>query len=197
MDVDSFALGGGNTAAEMNDRPCNRCTARIPRESNFCPMCGASALPPGSVTPYHVRAAIPPLSPARPPRAPAALGIPVARRPARIALGAIAIAAAALGALWLAAGERADELLVGGSLTFVALGLAGLALVHHGARHRAQAHAQCRRCDRPVVAWKGAFGLHCPHAPHYARVHWFLVAMTALFWVGLAASGAVLGLWLG
>ncbi len=123
-------------------------------------------------------------------------GAAVARNPVRIALGSVAVGLAAVVAIWVAAGDPGDELLVGGSMAAAVLALAGVGLVLTGAFHRAQAQVRCRRCDRPVLAWKGAFGLHCPLAPHYARVNWFLVAITAAFWLGLLVTLVGMLIWL-
>ena len=123
-------------------------------------------------------------------------GVAVRRKPARIALGSLAVGLAAVVAIWIAAGDPGDELLVGGSMGAAALALAGAGLVLTGAFHRAAAQVRCRRCARPVLAWKGAFGLHCPLAPHYARVNWLLVALTAAFWLGLLVTAIGMLVWL-
>ncbi len=120
----------------------------------------------------------------------------ITRRPGRMALGALAVGLAAVVAIWVAAGDPGDEMLVGGSMSAAALALAGIGLVLTGAFHRAAAQVRCRRCARPVLAWKGAFGLHCPLAPHYARVSWFLVAITAAFWLGLVVTLIGMLIWL-
>jgi hypothetical protein len=123
-------------------------------------------------------------------------GAGITRLPGRIALGSLAVGLAAVIAIWVAAGDPGDELLVGGSMSAAALALAGIGLVLTGAFHRAAAQVRCRRCARPVLAWKGAFGLHCPLAPHYARVSWFLVAITAAFWLGLVVTLLGMLIWL-
>jgi hypothetical protein len=120
----------------------------------------------------------------------------ITRRPGRMAAGALAVGLAAVVAIWVAAGDPGDEMLVGGSMSAAALALAGIGLVLTGAFHRAAAQVRCRRCARPVLAWKGAFGLHCPLAPHHARVNWFLVAITAAFWLGLAVTMIGMLIWL-
>ena len=120
----------------------------------------------------------------------------ISRRPGRMALGALAVGLAAVVAIWVAAGDPGDEMLVGGSMSAAVLALAGIGLVLTGAFHRAAAQVRCRRCARPVLAWKGAFGLHCPLAPHHARVNWFLVAITAAFWLGLVVTLIGMLIWL-
>lgn len=124
-------------------------------------------------------------------------GIPITPSPLRIVVG-VALAGFAL---WLAAwfvphaGSEA-EIHVTGNLIAAALGIAGLGLIVAGVLHRAQAEVRCRRCSRPVIAWKGAFGLHCPLGPHYARVNWILVAVTVAFWTGVLSVGIATAVWL-
>jgi zinc-ribbon domain len=120
----------------------------------------------------------------------------VGREPRRIAIGSVAVGLAALLAIWIAAGDPADEVLVAGSMTAAMLALAGIGLVLAGAFHRAEQQVRCRRCARPVLARKGAFGLHCPLGPHHARVSWFLVAITAAFWLGLVVTLIGMLVWL-
>ena len=130
-----------------------------------------------------------------PPGAPR--GIPITPSPLRIVLGAVL---ACVG-LWLAAwfvphaGSEA-EVHVAGNLIAAALGIGGLGLIVAGALHRAQAEVLCRSCSRPVIAWKGAFGLHCPLGPHYARVNWLLVVVTVVFWTGFASVAIATAVWL-
>jgi hypothetical protein len=149
--------------------------------------------------------------------------IPVTPRPVRIVLGCLFLAVTAWLALLFLPGHRplsdqeeaeltarlgsdqmrrirqtrlTEEVHVATSVGTGGLALAGLGLILSGALYRPQVWVRCRRCRRRVIAWRGAFGLHCPHGAHYARVQWLLVGLTALFWVGLLAVAALIGLWL-
>ena len=149
--------------------------------------------------------------------------VPVTPRPIRIVLGCLFLAVTAWLALLFLPGHRplteteeaeltarlgidqvrrirqtrlTEEVHIATSVGSGGLALAGLGLILSGALYRAQAWIRCRRCRRPVMAWRGAFGLHCPHGTHYARVQWLLVVLTALFWVGVLATAALIGLWL-
>jgi len=168
----------------------------------------------------------PPARVAADPRAvvmPAPAPIPITRRPrimlfgAALVLAALCIAlfylprhrplsASAEAALAAGAGQAevvrqrrarfSEEVYVGGNVGAAALALAGLGFILAGAFHRAEAYVRCRRCLRPVAASRGSFGLHCPLGPHYARVQWIAVALTAFFWAGLLTAGIVLAVWL-
>lgn len=85
---------------------------------------------------------------------------------------------------------------LGGNVGAGALALAGIGFALSGALYRAAAQVRCRRCQRTVVAWKGAFGLSCPLGEHYARVQWLMVGLTALFWIGVLVVAAFIGLWI-
>jgi hypothetical protein len=76
-----------------------------------------------------------------------------------------------------------------------ALGLVALAFILSGVFYRAQAEVTCRQCRRRVLAWKDAFGLICPIAPHHARINWFMVAVTGVFWAGFLIGGIVFAAW--
>jgi hypothetical protein len=213
--VDSFAGRAGNYASYVNEANalfCGQCGRQIPPDSIFCPMCGSHAGAPGSVTPSHLHghAQPPRRTPVQPQQAqpdvqPDAWAAPAPRRqsstgpsPLRIALGALSLVAAVLVAIWFlgGAGSMSSAGDVATSMSAAALALVGIALMVSGALRRAEGPVRCRRCGVPVEAWKGAFGLHCPHGPHHARIHWFLVGLTALFWVGFVAAAVVLLVWL-
>jgi hypothetical protein len=188
---------------------------------HFAPQPGPGLVPVTPVQPpttrplpYHRQPSIPPA---------AAATIPPTPRPVRIVLGSLfllvtlwlvlfflprhkPLSAAAEAELAARAGQAevlrqrelrlSEEVHVGGNVGAVALALAGIGLILSGALHRPQAHVRCRRCLRPVLAWKGPFGLHCPFGDHYAQVQWILVALTALFWTGLLILAAIIVLWL-
>lgn len=164
--------------------------------------------------PVDRHASIPPLE---------AASIPATPRPVRIVLGGLfllvtlwlvlfflprhkPLSSAAEAELAARAGQAevlrqrelrlSEEVHIGGNVGAVALALAGIGLIVSGALYRPQAHVRCRRCLRPVLAWKGPFGLHCPLGEHYARIQWLLVVLTALFWSGLLILAAVILLWL-
>ena len=59
-----------------------------------------------------------------------------------------------------------------------------------------QAEVRCRVCARPVIAWKGAFGLQCPLGPHHARIAWATVAMVVAFWTAVVGAGIGLLVWM-
>lgn len=126
--------------------------------------------------------------------------IPITPSPARIAIGVVLASIALWLALWFlpSYGERiSQEVRTGVGIAAGGLGLAAFALILTGALYRAQAEVRCRVCARPVIAWKGAFGLHCPLGPHHARISWFTVGMTVAFWAALLAGGIGLLAWLG
>lgn len=119
--------------------------------------------------------------------------IPIQPRPARIILGLVMIALGLWAILAYLPGREGDidDALyiagVGGSITLIVFGaFATLA----GALYRAQVETICRKCDVQVIGWKRAFGLHCPMGGHYAKLNWFTVILTAVFWTSTLAIGA-------
>ena len=120
---------------------------------------------------------------------------PIARSRARIAFGA-ATALLALAVLIGVLPKLPDEIDVVGLVAAGVLALAAAALIVSGALYRPQVEVVCRRCARPVVAWKVAFGAQCPLAPHHARVSWLLVTVTALFWSSFLLGGIGAAIWL-
>ena len=121
--------------------------------------------------------------------------IPITPSPARIVIGVVVASAALWLALWFLPEYRerlSDEVRTAIGLGAGCLGLAAFALILTGALYRAQAEVRCRVCARPVIAWKGAFGLHCPLGPHHARIAWATVIMTATFWAALLSGGIAL-----
>jgi hypothetical protein len=139
----------------------------------------------------------PPAYPARPPisgrfRAAGPVHIPITPSPARIAIGVVLAAVALWLALWFLPTYRArlsDEVRSALGVAAGGLGLAAFTLLLTGLLYRAQAEVRCRVCARPVVAWKVAFGHHCPLGPHHARINWFLVVLTTAFWAALVVGG--------
>ncbi|HKE13277.1 MAG TPA: zinc ribbon domain-containing protein [Kofleriaceae bacterium] len=188
----------------MSAHFCGHCGAQIPFDSIFCPMCGwragASAAP--RRTPVHPHQAQPEPPPFPGPAGFAAPdargGIRLALRPMRIAAAALFFGLAVLLAVWFSPGDRSmsDAAQVASSMAVAALALAGVGLVVSGLLGRGVTQVRCRRCAQTVDPWKGVFGLHCPLGPHYARVHWFMVGLTAAFWLGLLMTAAVVLLWL-
>jgi len=125
--------------------------------------------------------------------------IPITPSPARIAIGVVLAAVALWLALWFlpSYGERiSQEVRTGIGIAAGGLGLAAFALILTGALYRAQAEVRCRLCARPVIAWKGAFGLHCPLGPHHARINWFAIGLTVVFWAALLVGGIGFLVWL-
>jgi len=149
----------------------------------------------------------PPQHAAYPPRAPISgrfpaagpVRIPITPSPARIAIGVVLASISLWLALWFLPEYRdriSEEVRTGIGIAAGGMGLAAFALILTGALYRAQAEVRCRICARPVIAWKGAFGLHCPLGPHHARINWLAVVMTAAFWAGLLAGGIGFLAWL-
>ena len=68
----------------------------------------------------------------------------------------------------------------------------GLLLAGLGGFHRTEVPTQCLSCGRQVFALRAAFGLRCPACNAYARVNWFLVGGTALFWLAAASLAVAL-----
>jgi hypothetical protein len=87
---------------------------------------------------------------------------------------------------------RDDAYAIAATAGSLALIVFGLFAAVAGAVYRAQIETICRRCDVPVIGWKRAFGLHCPLGAHYAKVSWFLVIVTSIFWVtALGVAGGL------
>jgi hypothetical protein len=125
--------------------------------------------------------------------------IPITPSPSRIAIGVVLASIALWLALWFLPEYRdriSQEVRTGIGIAAGGIGLAAFALILTGALYRAQAEVRCRVCARPVIAWKGAFGLHCPLGPHHARINWLVVVMTAAFWAALVAGGIGFLAWL-
>jgi hypothetical protein len=201
MRVESFAASAGTYATEVNAHFCGHCGTQIPVDSIFCPMCGshAGAPVPPRRTPVHPHEAQPePYPEPAGYAAPDARGVRLARRPMRIAVGSLLLGVAVLLAVWFLPGDRpmSDAAQVACSMAAAALALSGVGVILSGLLRRASTHVRCRRCAQPVDAWKGVFGLHCPLGPHHARVHWFLVGLTAAFWLGLLVTVVVV-IWVG
>lgn len=141
---------------------------------------------------------------ARPPisgrfRAAGPVRIPITPSPARIAVGVVLASVSLWLALWFLPEYRArlsEEVRTAIGIAAGGLGLAAFALILTGALYRAQAEVRCRICARPVIAWKGAFGLHCPLGPHHARIAWGMVIVTAAFWATLVVGGIGFVVWL-
>lgn len=145
----------------------------------------APLVQPGPPIPY---AWAPPTPPSAPiphlgPPPGMASGIPVTPSPARIGFGAMLTLIALLMAVWLLP-RLGDDVTGAGRVVAALVGLVGIVFILVGLKHRAHAEVVCRVCRRPVVAWKGAFGLHCPLGPHQARIDWPMVILTAGFWAG-------------
>ncbi len=149
----------------------------------------------------------PPQHPAYAPRAPISgrfpaagpVRIPITPSPARIAIGVVLASVALWLALWFLPEYQdriSEDIRTGVGIAAGGIGLAAFALILTGALYRAQAEVRCRYCARPVIAWKGAFGLHCPLGPHHARINWPAVVMTAVFWAALLAGGIGFLAWL-
>ncbi|HEU5054903.1 MAG TPA: hypothetical protein VFU21_00200 [Kofleriaceae bacterium] len=169
------------------------------------PVPGPPYVPhPGPPPPHAYGAPHGPYAP-RPPisgrfRAAAPVRIPITPSPARIVFGVVLAAVA----LWLAVGflpqyrERlSEDVRTAIGVGAGGLGLVAFALILTGILYRAQAEVRCRVCARPVIAWKGAFGLHCPLGPHHARVAWLTIVVTVAFWTAVVAGGIALLVWLG
>jgi hypothetical protein len=125
--------------------------------------------------------------------------IPITPSPARIVIGTVLAAVALWLALWFFPQYRdrlSEEVRMAIGIGAGCFGLAAFGLILSGALYRAQAEVHCRRCGRPVIAWKGAFGLHCPLGPHHARINWIMVVVTASFWATLLVVGIGLVAWL-
>jgi hypothetical protein len=149
--------------------------------------------------------------------------IPVTPSPSRIVLGAVLAVIALWLAIWFLPryspldgdeeaalrarggaaevakarrGRLSEEVHVGGNIAAGFMGLAGFGLILTGVLYRAHAEVHCRRCGRPVIAWKGAFGLHCPLGPHHARINWVMVGVTASFWLTLIVMGIAFAVWI-
>jgi len=161
--------------------------------------------PPHGHMPPHVNPYGPPPGHyARPPisgsyRAAGPVRIPITPSPARIVIGVVVASVALWLALWFLPeyrGRLSEEVRTAIGIAAGGLGLAAFALILTGALYRAQAEVRCRICARPVIAWKGAFGLHCPLGPHHARIAWVMVILTAAFWTSLIVSGIGLLVWL-
>lgn len=156
------------------------------------------APPPPAWGPPHAHyAPRPPISGRFPAAGP--VRIPVTPSPARIVIGVVVASVALWLALWFIPSYRdrlSDDVRTAIGLAAGGLGLAAFALLLTGILYRAQAEVRCRVCARPVIAWKGAFGLHCPLGPHHARIAWATVVMTAIFWAALLAGGIGLLAWL-
>jgi len=141
---------------------------------------------------------------ARPPisgsfRAAGPVRIPLTPSPARIAVGVVLASVALWLALWFLPEYRArlsDEVRTAIGIAAGGLGLAAFTLILTGALYRAQAEVRCRICARPVIAWKSAFGLHCPLGPHHARIAWGMVVVTAAFWATVVVGGIGILVWL-
>ena len=120
------------------------------------------------------------------------MSIPVTPSPARIAIGVMLTVIALVMAVSVLP-RLGDDVTGAGRVVAAAVGVVGIVFILFGLRHRAHAEVVCRVCRRPVVAWKGAFGLHCPLGPHQARIDWPMVVLTVGFWTG-ALLVAVVGL---
>ena len=132
-------------------------------------------------------------------RAAVPVRIPITPSPARIVFGVVIASVAIWLAVWFLPEYRAR--LSGDVRTAIGFAAGGLGLIAFGllltgALYRAQAEVRCRVCARPVIAWKGAFGLHCPLGPHHARIAWATVAMTVAFWTAILVGGIGLLVWM-
>ena len=119
--------------------------------------------------------------------------IPMQPRPARIVFGVVLIAVglwSALGVLPGREGTLDDALYIAGIGGSIALVVFGLFATLAGAFYRAQVETICRKCDVQVIGWKRPFGLHCPMGGHYARLNWFLVVVTTVFWLAVLVIGS-------
>lgn len=156
----------------------------------------------GTPPPAAMPPAIAPAAPFRPPALPVAgppagrlptayttpIRIPITPSPARIAVGVVLLMTALWAAAWLLPRFDAD-IRSAGYAGAGAVALAGAVFILFGLLYRAHAEVLCRVCRRPVIAWKSAFGLHCPIGPHHARINWLVIILTCAFWVGLLAAG--------
>ncbi len=153
--------------------------------------------PPGPPIPYAWAPPTPPsapIPPMIPPGGGMAPAIPMTPSPGRIGIGVMLAVVALIMAVWLVP-RLGDDVTAAGRVIAALVGVVGIVFIVFGLRHRAHAEVVCRQCRRPVIAWKGAFGLHCPLGPHQARIDWPMVVLTVGFWSGalvVAIVGAVL-----
>lgn len=186
---DAFPLGEAPTDIAEPSVPERRTMVMAPAgpESGYTPPPGHTP-PPGQFgppIPYPWAPPTPPSAPIPAMGAPAgmSMSIPVTPSPARIAIGVMLTAIALVMAVSVLP-RLGDDVTGAGRVVAAAVGVAGIVFIIFGLRHRAHAEVVCRVCRRPVVAWKGAFGLHCPLGPHQARIDWPMVVLTVGFWTG-------------
>jgi hypothetical protein len=74
-------------------------------------------------------------------------------------------------------------LYVSGNIGAIALIVFGIGLAITGALYRAQTETICRKCNRQVIGWKSPFGLQCPLGDHHAKLNWFVLITTIVFWI--------------
>jgi hypothetical protein len=189
---DAFSLGEGPTdIAESPSQapavPERRTVVMAPASPQMLGPPGPGQ--PGPPIPYAWAPPTPPSAPIPHPHphmiAPpgGAAEIPVTPSPVRIGFGVMLAIVALIMAVSVLP-RLGDDVTVAGRVIAAVVGAVGILFIVLGMRHRAHAEVMCRRCRRPVIAWKGAFGLHCPLGPHLARVDWPVVVLTAGFWTG-------------
>jgi hypothetical protein len=189
---------------------CSGCGEQIPGDSTFCPICGTRTRDADAFDTLQDHA-VPPQAAAggRPRRtlrmnaAPEAAAVDVPRgdrddiAPHRglIGGGAVIGVAAMVVLIGVLVRVRSGDTRAIGGIVAGVVGACAAALVVTGLRYRPRQSVRCRVCGAQVLGWKGTFGLFCPLGPHYARISWPIVVVTAGFWLGVAAFALGFAIW--